>query len=90
MRLRNDATFRAATRDEWERDSVGEVASGWRGIVTTFSPAHVMNGPIESDGCRPTGTVMTSSDWKMQGGDKPSIFQSTEPLARAALDNRHG
>jgi hypothetical protein len=35
---RNDATLGQPTRDEWERDSVGAVSSGWRGVVTTLSP----------------------------------------------------
>ena len=33
-----------ATRDEWERDSVGAVASGSAGLETTLSPAHVVRG----------------------------------------------
>lgn len=33
MGLRNEATFGAATRDEWERDRWGAVASGWGGQV---------------------------------------------------------
>ena len=65
MGLRNDATFRAATRDEWERDRWARSRVARRGIVTTLLPAHVVNGPIESDACRPTGKVMTSIHWKM-------------------------
>ena len=64
MGLRNEATFWAATRDEWERDRWARSRVA-RGLETTLSPAHVVKkGPTRFRGCRPALAIQKLEDVK--------------------------
>jgi len=62
-----------ATRDVWERESVGGVASGLGGALqTTLSPALVVKGDKIP---WLTARLSDTETGRCEGGDKPTIFQ---------------